>query len=74
MSLELTVAVLVVALGLFAGANWGERRDRARPPGDPPSLIPFMLLQMVAVVAVLVTAAHLLSWLTGAPFQGRMGW
>jgi hypothetical protein len=73
MPLDATIALLAAAVALFGWANWRERRERARPPGEPPSLVPHMLLQMIAVVVALVMLAHLLSWATGAPFKGRLG-
>jgi hypothetical protein len=71
MDAEPTVAVLLAAAAVFGWANWRQRRGH--PPGEP-SLVPYTLIQMVAVVAFMVMAAHMISLLTGTPFRGRMGY
>ena len=70
MSLEATLAVLAVSLGL-AVAGWFMQR-RPRRSLDPP-LVPWTAVQVVAVVVALLMAAHLVSLSTGRPFTGRRG-
>jgi uncharacterized membrane protein YidH (DUF202 family) len=68
MSLGLTLVVLLAALAIAAYANWRERRPRdlGRPP-----LVPYTAIQVIAVVAVIIMLAHLVSLLTGQPLKGR---
>jgi hypothetical protein len=68
MSLELTLAVLFAALAVAALANWRERRPRdfGRPP-----LVPYTVIQVIAVLVVILMLAHLVSLLTGQPLRGR---
>ena len=68
MSLGLTLAVLLAALAIAAYANWRERRPRdlGRPP-----LVPYTAIQVIAVVAIIIMLAHLVSLLTGHPLKGR---
>jgi uncharacterized membrane protein YidH (DUF202 family) len=68
MSLALTVAILLGALLVAGFANWRERRPRdlGRPP-----LLPYTTIQVLAVLVIIVMLAHLVSLLTGHPFQGR---
>ena len=73
MDLTTTLVSLVVAGALFGWANWRQRKERDNIPGEV-SLIPFTLIQMAAVVAVVVLAGHLISLATGVPFQGRMSY
>jgi uncharacterized membrane protein YidH (DUF202 family) len=68
MSLGLTLVVLLAALALAAYANWRERhpRELGRPP-----LLPYTAIQLIAVVAIIVMLAHVVSLLTGEPLKGR---
>jgi hypothetical protein len=70
MGLGLTTAILVVAFAVFAGAIFLSRR-----PVEPGQvrMIPYGGIQFLAIAAVLVTAAHLISLLTGEPLIGRSG-
>ncbi|MDX1542152.1 MAG: hypothetical protein R3349_12185 [Geminicoccaceae bacterium] len=70
MGLTATIAVLVLALGLAGIANWRERRPREI--GQPP-LLPWIAVQMVAVVVAILMLAHLVSLLTGTPLKSRFG-
>lgn len=68
MSLELTVIILVGSVGLAGLAVVMQRRRRDSL--DPP-LVPWTAVQVVAVVAALLMAAHLVSLATGQPLKGR---
>jgi hypothetical protein len=70
MDLSSTLIGLIAAAGVFAWANWRQRKERDNIPGEV-SLLPLTLIQMAAVVAVVVFVAHLISLATGVPFQGR---
>ncbi len=69
MSFGITLAVLLIALALAAGANYLERRPRV--PGNPP-LVSWTAIQIVAVVVAILMAAHLVSLLSGTPLVGRL--
>ena len=68
MSLELTIALLVVSVALAGVAFVMQRRPR---DGFDPPLVPWTAIQVVAVVVALLMAAHLVSLATGQPFKGR---
>ena len=70
MGLELTIAILVVACAVFVGAIFISRK-----PAEPGRvrMIPYGGLQFLAIAAILVTAAHLITLLTGTPLIGRSG-
>jgi hypothetical protein len=68
MSLALTLVVLAGALAVAALANWLERRPREL--GAPP-LVPWVAVQVVAVLVAILMAAHLVSLLTGTQLVGR---
>ena len=70
MSLELTVILLIAAIGLSVLAWIMQRRPRE---GFDPLLVPWTAVQVVAVVIALLMAAHLVSLATGKPFTGRRG-
>ena len=70
MSLELTVILLIAAIGLSVLAWIMQRRQRE---GFDPPLVPWTAVQVVAVVIALLMAAHLVSLATGKPFTGRRG-
>ncbi len=67
MGLAATLMALGLAVAVACFANWRERRQR---PGDP-SLVPYTAIQMLAIVAAILMAAHLVSLLTGQPLTGR---
>ncbi len=70
MGLELTLAILFAAFAVFAGAIFISRK-----PVEPGQvrMIPYGGIQFLAIAVVLVTAAHLISRLTGTPLVGRSG-
>ena len=70
MSLVPTLLVLISALLIAALANWLERRPR--PLGDP-SLVPWIAVQMVAVIVAILMLAHVVSLMTGYQLRSRFG-
>jgi hypothetical protein len=69
-ALSITSVGLGVALAVVALAVWGERRPYQ--PGRPWG-IPWRAMMALALLAMLVLAAHLISLLSGHPFGGRAG-
>lgn len=65
------LGILVLAVGIFALANWQQRKLRQH---GRPQWLPLTLIQMLALVAAFVMAGHLISVLTGVPFRGRLGY
>ena len=70
MSLTLTLLILVIAAVIFGGATYMSRRPSE--PGNVP-LVPYGGIQFVALVAIVLMLAHLVSLSTGQPFKGRFG-
>jgi len=70
MSLTTTLILMGAAASLLATAILLERRERK--PGRPP-LVPYPLLQFLALLAILLLAGHLISLVTGEPYRGRFG-
>ena len=70
MSLTVTLAILVAAALVFGWATYKARQpyEAGRPP-----FVPYLVVQFVAVLAVILMAGHLVSLLTGKPFTGRLG-
>lgn len=70
MGLGLTAAILIAAFAVFAGAIFISRK-----PVEPGQvrMIPYGGIQFLAIAVVLVTAAHLITLLTGTPLIGRSG-
>ena len=68
MSLPVTLAVLVIAVAVAAFSAYRQRQPAE--PGNPP-LIPYVGLQIAAVVVAILMLAHLVTLLTGTPFKGR---
>jgi uncharacterized membrane protein YidH (DUF202 family) len=62
-----TLTILGMALAVAALANWRERRPR---PGHP-SLVPYTVIQIVAIVVVVLMGAHVVSLLTGQQLTSR---
>lgn len=69
-SLQITIAVLVVEIALFALCLW-----RGRQPIDPlrPRLIPYNVIMILLFVAILATTAHIISLMTGNQLMPRRG-
>ena len=70
MNLSITITLIVLSVVLTAWANWRERQDYE--PGSPP-LISYTVWQFIGVGVFILTAAHLITLLTGQPFIGRRG-
>ena len=70
MMLGVTIASLAISLAVLGLANFMSRR-----PAKPGSvrMVPYHAVQFLALVAVLLMLAHLVSLLTGTPFTGRLG-
>lgn len=63
-----TVAGLALAGGALLAANLLSRRPYV--PGRPP-LVPYVWIEILAALAALLLAAHLVSLVTGTPLVGR---
>ncbi|MEP3114476.1 hypothetical protein [Nisaea sp.] len=70
MDLFTTLIALGAAALLFAFSYWQDKRERE--PGQV-TLIPYTMIQILAVVTCLVLLAHLVTLISGTPFRGRLG-
>ena len=70
MSLGVTLVILVAAAVVFGLATYKARQPYE--PGRPP-FVPYLVVQFVAVLAIILMAGHLVTLLTGKPFTGRLG-
>ncbi|MEM7173174.1 MAG: hypothetical protein AAF530_23625 [Pseudomonadota bacterium] len=70
MTLTVTLSVLAAALVLGLLANIISRRPTE--PGKP-RVIPYLAIQYLAILVVVLMLAHLITLWTGKPFTGRMG-
>lgn len=70
MTLPLTLILFAASVGLavLAHVMSGRRRDRLDPPLIP---VPWIWVQIVAVVFCIILAAHLVTLATGQPLKGR---
>lgn len=70
MSLIPTLAILAAAVLVFGWATY-----KARQPYEPGKslYVPYLAIQFVAVLAIILMLGHLVSLLTGKPFTGRLG-
>jgi len=70
MGMTATIASICVAALLALICNIIDRR-----PSEPgkPRLIPYLAIQYVALLVVVLMLGHLISLLTGKPFTGRQG-
>lgn len=69
MSLTLTLVILAVCVAILGIAQIRERR-----PYEPGriTLVPWVPLQFLAMMGMILMLAHLVSLLTGEPLVGRM--
>ena len=70
MDLAITLAVLAVAAAVLVAAMIISHRPVE--PGEV-RMLPYGGIQFAAIVAMIVTLAHLVSLLTGQPFTSRFG-
>ncbi|MCZ6861206.1 MAG: hypothetical protein O7I42_13190 [Alphaproteobacteria bacterium] len=68
LSLTATLIILAVCIAVLIAAQIRERRHYK--PGRV-SLIPWVPLQFIAMLGVMLMLAHMISLLTGEPFVGR---
>jgi hypothetical protein len=70
LSLPLTLAILVLTMGVFGFAFW-----RGSRPAEPLKvrMINYQVVQIVCVVVVLLMVAHLVTLLSGQPLPPRGG-
>lgn len=70
MGLATTLVLLVIAVAIAGLANWRERRPREI---GQPLLIPWTVVQLIAVVVAILMLGHLVSLMTGTPLKSRFG-
>ncbi|MGK9164743.1 hypothetical protein KXR53_00515 [Inquilinus limosus] len=70
MQLDLTDTLFILAVALAVVAAMAVM-DRRKPPPGEVRLFPVIPVMMVAALVVILMLAHLVSLLTGQPFQGR---
>ena len=70
MSLIPTLAILAAAALVFGWATY-----KGRQPYEPGKAryVPYLAVQFMAVLAIILMLGHLVSLLTGKPFTGRLG-
>lgn len=69
MSLTATLGIMAAAVVVFGLATY-----KARQPYEPgKAYVPYLAIQFMAVVAIILMLGHLVSLLTGKPFTGRLG-
>ncbi len=68
-AVNLTLAMLAVAAALFGFATYMARRPKE---DGVIRWIPYVGIQFVALLLIILTLAHLLSLLTGQPITGRL--
>ncbi|WP_395682698.1 hypothetical protein [Inquilinus sp.] len=72
MQLDLTDTSIILAVALAVVAAMLVM-DRRKPPPGEVRLFPVIPVMMVAALVVILMLAHLVSLVTGHPFQGRSG-
>jgi hypothetical protein len=73
MNLEIfwTVSAIVVALAV---AGWMIVLERREPVPGQPRVFPTTPVLFLAVIAIVLALAHLMTLVTGTPHMGRLGW
>ena len=66
--MAMTLVGLAVAVAVFAGAAYLERRPKE---DGKPRWTPYIGIQIVALVAIILACAHLVTLLAGTHFAGR---
>ena len=70
--LDLTNTIIILAIALAVAVAMVVMDWRKPPPGEV-RLFPVIPVMMVAALVVILMLAHLVSLITGHPFQGRNG-
>ena len=70
MSLPVTLGIILAALAVLGYSTYKARRPYQ--PGNPP-FVPYLAIQFVAVLTIILMLGHLITLLTGKPFIGRLG-
>ncbi len=68
LSLTATLLILAACIAILVA---GQIRERRRYKPGRVSLIPWVPLQFIAMLGVMLMLAHVISLLTGEPFVGR---
>jgi hypothetical protein len=68
----MTETLIVLGLAGFTALACNILDRRPQEPGKP-RLIPYLALQYVALLVVVLMLGHLISLWTGKPFAGRQG-
>lgn len=71
MTLSLTATLSILGASAFVIAIAQVRERRKYVPGRP-SLIPWIPLQFVAILVAILMIAHLVTFVTGQPLEGRL--
>ncbi|MDD9902124.1 MAG: hypothetical protein OXT06_01015 [Rhodospirillaceae bacterium] len=66
--MAMTLVGLALAVAIFAGAAYLERRPKE---DGRPRWTPYIAIQMIALVGIVLACAHLVTLLTGTHFVGR---
>ena len=69
LSLNVTVAILLIAVVIAGIANY-----QARKPAEPERVrwVPYVGVQFLAILIMVLMLAHLVSLVTGQPLVGRL--
>lgn len=69
LSLNVTVAILLIAVVIAGIANY-----QARKPAEPGRVrwVPYVGVQFLAILIMVLMLAHLVSLVTGQPLVGRL--
>ena len=70
MSLGTTLIILGICVAAFAFANYKSRQPYV--PGQT-TLVPYVPIQFIALVGIVLMIAHLVTLVSGQPFVGRFG-
>jgi hypothetical protein len=70
MMLGMTLTAMVASLGVLGFTNYMSRKPHQ---AGSTWMVPYHAIQFLALVALLLMLAHLISLLTGQPFTGRLG-
>ena len=70
MSLPVTLATILAAFAVLGLSTYKARQPYQ--PGNPP-FVPYLAIQFVAVLTIILMLGHLVTLLTGKPFVGRLG-